>query len=50
MAHAPIVLVGSVDAGTWVRMDGFARPAAIADELARLAPDPRRAASSPGAR
>jgi protein SCO1/2 len=36
MAHAPVVLLGNLDTGAWVRMDGFARPAALAQELERI--------------
>jgi protein SCO1/2 len=36
MVHQPIVLVGNHDAGVWTLVDGFARPRAMADEIARV--------------
>jgi protein SCO1/2 len=36
MVHQPVVLVGNHDAGVWTLVDGFARPRAMADEIARV--------------
>jgi protein SCO1/2 len=36
LAHAPVVLLGNLETGVWVRMDGFASPKALAAELRRI--------------